>query len=320
MIDKRLNDFKEEQSCTYKGEEYLVRDNGAIFRKNRPNKKPRKNDNNWYFGEINNCKKWLDFCGQRVHRIVATAFLGAPLDEHWIVHHIDGNKLNNSASNLLWITKLEKILFDKSFRKTFQYNAGVNAIEFFCNPTFYSNRLRNTNFEWVCNEDEEEFGKALEKYFSIEKEETVITTRPLYNQHYYITTETESDKITDSLTANAKQKNWKTPTNFVCCPSETIDEPISSYFENLFDGIVIAINKYGEHLVHKCARVNDDILVITVPASIVKSYALMKITYEDGFYIHESQGTFFTPEGAEKQFTLAQGLEWTGGDSLDDYC
>ena len=46
----------------------------------------------------------------------------------------------------------------------------------------------------------------------------------------------------------------------------------------------------------------------------------MKITFENGFYIHESQGTFFTLEGAEKQFTLAQGLEWAGGDSIDDYC
>ena len=31
-------------------------------------------------------------------------------------------------------------------------------------------------------------------------------------------------------------------------------------------------------------------------------------------------GTFFTEVGVEKQYALAQGLEWTGGDTLDDYC
>ena len=30
-----INDFKEERSCVFKGEEYLVRDNGAVLRKNK---------------------------------------------------------------------------------------------------------------------------------------------------------------------------------------------------------------------------------------------------------------------------------------------
>ena len=30
--------------------------------------------------------------------------------------------------------------------------------------------------------------------------------------------------------------------------------------------------------------------------------------------------TFFAEDGARKWFILAQGLEWTGGDSIDDYC
>lgn len=52
----------------------------------------------------------------------------------------------------------------------------------------------------------------------------------------------------------------------------------------------------------------------------VKPWSLAQITYEDGLYVHTSHGTFFAKEGAEKQFCLARGLEWTGGDSIDDYC
>jgi hypothetical protein len=51
----------------------------------------------------------------------------------------------------------------------------------------------------------------------------------------------------------------------------------------------------------------------------VKRYALGTVTFEDGLFIHTGR-TFFTKEGAEKQLTLAQGLEWTGDDSIDDYC
>ena len=40
MVD--INDYREEKSCVYKDEEYLVRDNGAVLRKSRPNQKTRK--------------------------------------------------------------------------------------------------------------------------------------------------------------------------------------------------------------------------------------------------------------------------------------
>ena len=52
----------------------------------------------------------------------------------------------------------------------------------------------------------------------------------------------------------------------------------------------------------------------------VKPWALAKITYDNGMFVHTSLGNYFGKEGAEKQFYIAQGLEWHGGDSIDDYC
>jgi hypothetical protein len=40
----------------------------------------------------------------------------------------------------------------------------------------------------------------------------------------------EVPELTNSLTQNAKQKNWKTPTEFPCCPKEIGRNPIISYF------------------------------------------------------------------------------------------
>lgn len=48
-----------------------------------------------------NGPKW-----KRVHRLVASAFCGPHSDE-MEVNHIDGDKLNNNADNLEWVTKRE---------------------------------------------------------------------------------------------------------------------------------------------------------------------------------------------------------------------
>ena len=54
--------------------------------------------------------------------------------------------------------------------------------------------------------------------------------------------------------------------------------------------------------------------------SSVKRWALARVTYEEDLYIHTSMRTFYEREGAEKALCLAQGLEWTGWNTMDDYC
>jgi hypothetical protein len=43
--------------------------------------------------------------GRHEHRAVAEAMLGRPLQTNEVVHHIDGNKLNNSPDNLMVMTQ-----------------------------------------------------------------------------------------------------------------------------------------------------------------------------------------------------------------------
>jgi hypothetical protein len=52
----------------------------------------------------------------------------------------------------------------------------------------------------------------------------------------------------------------------------------------------------------------------------IKPYLLAEITEMNDNYIHNNLGSFFQKEGAQKQFILGQGLEWTGGETFDELC
>ena len=52
----------------------------------------------------------------------------------------------------------------------------------------------------------------------------------------------------------------------------------------------------------------------------MKPYCLAEISFNGKQFVHKSLGTFFELNGAEKQFTIAQGKEWTGGQVMDDLC
>jgi len=51
----------------------------------------------------------------------------------------------------------------------------------------------------------------------------------------------------------------------------------------------------------------------------LKPYALAKVYIDGDNFIHESIQTFFTFDGALKEFNLAAGIEWEAVDTIDDY-
>lgn len=322
-----VNDFKEERSCTYKGEEYLARDNGAVFRKLRPGKRKSHLDEEWTFGNINTSNGYLHIGKHRVHCIVATAFHGEAPDPNYVVDHIDTNKHNNRPGNLRWLTRLENSVVNESTRKKIEYRTGVSIFEFLQNPALYRDCFDDPDFSWMRRVTEEEAQICLENVTKWAKENPKVpkkTTSGMGEWIYHTRVNTrveedlarfyeskEEDNIRASLTPVAKQRDWEVPAEFVCCPTMMGDDPISAYLENMSEGKALSVNRYGESKIVKFVKSDQNtIFAITSIPSGVKSFALVKITYENGYYVHTSMG-FFLPILARKSITRLH-RAWNG--------
>lgn len=135
----------------------------------------------------------------------------------------------------------------------------------------------------------------------------------------------ESNLVKAKSPETAWQINWKTPTDFLCCPNTIEENPIEEYYNRIFIGEAYnSTNFYGSNevqkVIDKAHAKGNTIIVLSCNPNSIKPYALCKIHYFEGKFIHESLGTFFEEDGGRKYFTLEQGLEWTGEDPFDDYC
>ncbi|RZK10803.1 MAG: HNH endonuclease [Flavobacterium sp.] len=320
------------QDCYYKNEHYTVRDNGAVLRHTIEGKRPRPTDNTWTFGKLNRKSGYLEIASVRVHRIVATAFHGEPPTKEHVVDHIDTNKQNNRPSNLRWVTRLENILLNPITAKRIELVCG-SVEAFLADPSKFKGKFPDPNYDWMCSVTAEEATVSLQRMLSWTKSDKPlqggslgewIFNRSISNQFAnYVEEEIE---FVNSLTPNAVQKarNWKTPSEFPLCPQNNTQNPIADYAANLNRGDVFCRNQYTSSNIEGFAISKDENALLVMCKSgeenPIKPYSLAEVTYQKDVFVHNSLGTFFEKGGVEKQFALAQGLEWTGGETIDDYC
>lgn len=345
MID--INNFKFEVSCEYKGETYSVRDNGAIMRHPKKGCRIRPMDNKWTFGTKNEKNGYMFFASNiRVHQVVASAFWGHQKSEGMVVDHKDTNRCNNRAENLHWVTKLENVLNNPITRRRIINICG--SIEAFLdNPALLRESTADPKFTWMRTVSKEEAAncrKNLEKW-SKEDADFVSTSQgkgigewiykksqPVSVRHdwtqlstpmpsvYEQQEERTLPSLVESLTSNAMQEDWKMPTEFPLCPTDSLS--LEAYYSSLEKGKVFSNNTYGTHSIIEFA-ISDDRQRLCIATHNPEGFKQWYITYVyilNDKYIHKNGGSFFEENGALKTITLFQGKEWTGGDCIDDYC
>ena len=358
METSNINKFTDEKVCEYKGRRYHVRDNGAIYRICKEDGIRRKWDEEWTFGKFDPKTGYMLIGQERVHRIVCTAYYGEPVGERNVVDHIDINRCNNRPENLRWVTKLENTLNNPITRAKVELICG--SIEAFLeNPSLlYGHESENSNFTWMRTVTKEEGQRSLARWKEwaikpvdtrkpqgkdvgdwIFREDKSIDSSRANNRFRYMGPYNswaehkaaideanqrwykEQYGLKDSLTPGAKQLNWKTLTEFPQIPKEITSMPLQDYLTRLPKGAIYTKNLWGESPVYDAAMAEDGShLAVVTEISGVTHYALSEVTFENGFFVHESIRTFFTKEGAQKYFAESLGHEWTGGEVLEDYC
>jgi hypothetical protein len=328
---KSEHDYCQEVNCTYKDERYSVRDNREVFRYPHFGKRPRPTDNLWSFGKPNYRTGYMEIASVSVHSIVATAFHGVRPTKGHVVDHIDTNKRNNRPENLRWVTRLENVLLNPITAKRIIIKCG--SIEaFLADPSIFRDKFQEPNYKWMGSVSIQDAKISLERLLTWAKNDKLpsggslgkwIFNRPTL-QNQYVETIPKVPDIIKAKTLNVVQRNWHVPSEFPCCPQAYADEPLKAYAEKLKTGSVFCQNDTYSSLVSKSAISDDRRSLYVISESpesenAVKPWALAKITYEDGLFVHTNLHNFFTQEGAEKQYYLAQGLVWTGGESMDDY-
>ena len=301
MID--INNFKVEVSCEYKGEIYSVRDNGAIMRHPKKGCRIRPLDNKWTFGTKNENNGYMFFASNiRVHQVVASAFWGHKKSEGMVVDHKDTNRCNNRAENLHWVTKLENVLNNPITRRRIINICGSIAA-FLDNPALLRESTADHNFTWMRTVSEEEAAKCksnLERW-SNEDADFVSTSQgkgigewiykdfPSVNIRHdwsHLSTqmpsayEEEEERalplLVESLTSNAMQEDWRTPTEFPLCPTDILS--LETYYSSLEKGKVFSSNTYGTNSIMEFA-ISDDRKRLCVATHNPEGFKQWYITY-----------------------------------------
>lgn len=334
-----INAFNEVRECVYKNERYSVRDNGAVMRHPRDNKRKRKLDNTWTFGKKNEKNGYLYISSHRIHVIVATAFYEKKDSKIYVVDHIDTNRCNNRKENLRWLTRLENALLNPITLKRIEYSCGGDITKFIKDPSCLKDVTgTNSDLSWMRTvspkEAEVAYNNTMRWSSKPSSHEKPKERSKGINPDYIFRETQQQAPIINNISMeftravypeNALQKNWKTPTNFRCCPlMADKDNPIKQYADALERGKIFSHNQYATHEVIDFAVIDDGsvILIIThdTAQDASKPFALAKVYHSGGQYIHESIRSFFDENGARKKFILLQGGEWDGPSSIDDFC
>ena len=305
-----IDNFEKELECDYKGEHYSVRDNGSIKRHFRNGKKPRPFDEKWTFGTYDPNDGYAKFCGEAVHRIVATAFHGAAPTTQHVVDHIDTNRQNNRPDNLRWVTKLENVLLNEITRMKLEKICNCPIEEILKNWSIIREKNLPTNISWMKAVSKEEAQKTLEFWNNwiaetkrrriVENEIDGHLLRNSYGNNSNIVFRLEPLDVNPSLEEYYKRLSIGKIFAFRQIMNEKIQYKIIDYY----------LNKSANIL--SVATQNNDKVGI-------KSLFITTITIENNQFKYKAR-SFFSIQGIEKYMTLARGKEWTGGEVFDDFC
>ena len=111
-------------------------------------------------------------------------------------------------------------------------------------------------------------------------------------------------------------------TKFYCIPQQVTDNPLCAYYNNTQIGMLFASNSYAKPFVFDKVMSQDGKYFVMMGKDIygaIKPWVVYAISWNGRNYYHRVFG-HFDYESALKDFTILQGKEWLGGETLSDQC
>lgn len=333
-----IEEYREVKECVFKGEHYLVRDNGAVKRSARTGGRKRKLDETWTFGEKNAANGYMYIGTHRIHQIVATAFYGARDSKIYVVDHMDTNRCNNRVENLQWLTRLENALANPATRKKIEYLCG-SLERFLEDPTCLRVAAgENQDIAWMrtVSADEAAAAKAnIEHWAKMPNKDSTTRSALKVSDKSWIFKKLhkadwsmsqarchEEELVAAAYPPSAVQLKWRIPSRFPLCPESVGETPLVDYMMRLSVGAVFSVNEYTSSVIQKFALSEDKkkIVVWCTVNTGIKGYAVASVYVENDKFIHKSVGTAFEDIGADWLYAEERGLPYDGPKGVDYYC
>lgn len=329
-MNNLLFDFSKETECYYENEIYSVRDNGSVMRHSKDNCRKRPLDNKWTFGIVDKNTGYLLIAGIRVHRIVATAFYGpAPTKEH-VVDHKNTNKQDNRAENLRWITKLENLILNPITCKKLQYKTKKTIDYILQHIEILHNINLDQDLSWMRSVSKTESENCYNNLLHWALEDNIKPSEKrghigewIYQKRFFAKGNEDNHLIyskTKTMVHNKYQMTLET--EYPSCPKGDNIHSLKEYIKNLTPNSIFCKTNCYESLVTEAVLYKDSIILRTHSSdeNDIKPYHVSIITLLNNTFVHEHYKSCFKEISSIKYFTILQGKEWTGGNTLDDYC
>lgn len=291
-----IDDYEEEVECHYRGEKYIVRDNGAIKRLPKHSYQKRKIDNVFLFGTSIDAKGYLLFGPEKAHRIVATAFCNK-YSPDMVVDHIDTNRRNNRTSNLRWVTKEENNR-NPITKRRLEKRFGMSYEELSKHPEKLKmdNKPIDTSYMHPISSKEERANKEIKNGSKINDDSPALLQDLLFLDEFvnsdHIVHDEHGGIVSDELNSYY-QDNIKYPGKFVSIPKNE-NVFLKDYTNSINVGDIFYVKESkSEELIYRVFFKRMDrygnLFVFSCSNSKRQTYLLTKIIKdEEGFFLHKT--------------------------------
>lgn len=317
------SDYQVVRDCDYKGRHYSVRDNGSVYR--HPNGPINsKWDGVWTFGKQDTHNGYMFIGSERVHRIVATAFLGEPQFPDMVVDHIDTNRANNRPDNLRWLTRLENVLSNEITRKRIIYLCG--SIEaFLADPSIIRSKAISSDLSWMRTVTKEEAYACkvnMEKW--VEKKDTIEISRvskpetevkPMSKWIFLANRDSSKDEFIEYKTWECRTVGHTESCIYLKAPLKTVSpvEVMDVYYNSLlFDDVFIESRYYSLFVSDRRKTDINEMYVLADRKGQMMGWYVFRIWLEDNVLYHQKIAAFGK---AQK----SKALEIYNGKQLDSW-